>query len=80
MDKIYACLAGNWLCLNDDPDCVISSGANKLSPCQWYKENMHIYGPFKQEPNAYKLLEYVEILYLGKKYLICPIFIQIISE
>lgn len=80
MDKIYACLAGNWVCLNDDPDCVMGSGHEKFSPCQWYQENIPVYGPFKQEQSAYKLLEYVEVLYLGKKYLICPIFIQMVSE
>ena len=24
MNKVYACLAGEWVCLNDDPDSKIS--------------------------------------------------------
>ncbi len=23
MKKVYACLLGEWVCLNDDPDCTI---------------------------------------------------------
>ena len=30
MTKVYACLAGEWVCLNDDSECVI--GVNYPSP------------------------------------------------
>lgn len=36
MKKIYACLAGNWVCLNDDPDSKISEYSK--SPYCWWEE------------------------------------------
>ncbi len=79
MQKIYACLAGNWVCLNDDPLCSI--GNPNTSPYQWYEEGAEIYSPSKrQEENTYYQLDYVHIHYLGKDYRINPIFIQIVSE
>lgn len=33
MTKIYACLIGDWVCLNDDPDCKI--GPNQVNPLIW---------------------------------------------
>ena len=47
MLKIYACLAGDWVCLTDDPDCTI--GENKKSPSVWWEENASIYS---QNPNG----------------------------
>ena len=46
MLKIYACLAGDWVCLTDDPDCTI--GENKKSPSVWWEENASIYSPGKR--------------------------------
>lgn len=35
MKNIYACLVGEWVCLNDDPDCrFIGSG---LTPYEWWE-------------------------------------------
>lgn len=79
MKKIYACLIGNWVCLNDDPDCFI--GERKLSPAQWYEENAEIYAPYQHKTeNTYYELNYVHIYYGNKDYRINPIFIQIVSE
>ena len=78
MTKIYACLIGNWVCLNDDPECVI--GENQTSPSQWYEENAEIWAPYnRQEENTYYQLDYVKIFYKGNVYRINPIFIQIVS-
>lgn len=35
MTKIYACLIGNWVCLNDDPECKM--GPNQVSPLVWWE-------------------------------------------
>lgn len=79
MQKIYACLIGNWVCLNDDPDCVI--GGKRLSPSQWYEDNAEIYAPLqRQSADTYYELNYVRIFYRGKDYRINPIFIQVVSE
>ncbi len=43
MKKVYACLAGKWVCLNDDPDCVM--GSDHLSPTDWYKLTHDVYAP-----------------------------------
>lgn len=47
MTKIYACLAGNWVCLSDDPECVM--GENHVSPHQWFEENAEIWSPFHRK-------------------------------
>lgn len=41
-----ACLAGDWVCLNDDPDCVISEWHK--SPYLWWNEGASIYAPDKR--------------------------------
>ena len=46
MVKIYACLIGNWVCLNDDSDCKI--GVHGASPSTWWEENADIWAPFKR--------------------------------
>lgn len=81
MTKIYACLLGEWVCLNDDPDCVI--GNQFSSPTEWWKEGAEVYAPIQREPehiNSYYGLEYVELRYKGKDYRINPIFIQTVTE
>lgn len=79
MKKVYACLVGNWVCLNDDPDCKI--GGNYSSPSIWWEENAEIWSPSKRtsEHSMYQL-DYVNIHYKNKTYRINPIFIQIVEE
>lgn len=79
MKRVYACLIGNWVCLNDDPDCVM--GQNRVKPSQWYEENAEIYSPYKRgAEDTYYELDYVNLNFRGKDYRINPIFIQIVSE
>lgn len=74
--KIHACILGNWVCLNDDPNCTI--GENKESPNIWYEQNAEIWSPNvkEQEDTCYQL-DYVKIFYKGVLYRINPIFIQL---
>lgn len=77
MAKVYACLIGNWVCLNDDPDCVV--GENQVSPGQWFEENADIWAPFcREKEHTYYQLDYVKISYKGTVYRINPVFIQIV--
>ncbi len=79
MTKIYACLIGNWVCLNDDPDCVISD--ERQSPYFWWEEGASIFSPYlKTEEHTFYQLDYVNLHYKGKDYRINPIFIQIVNE
>ena len=81
MKKVYACLAGNWVCLNDDPECVM--GDNHSRPNVWWEENAQIYAPTNRDAelkNSLYGLDYVNIHYLDKSYRINPIFIQIVIE
>lgn len=79
MKKVYACLTGNWICLNDDPTCTV--GSNGQSPNEWFNTGADIYAPStRQEENSYNGLEYVHIFYRGKDYRINPIFIQIVTD
>ncbi|MGL5428872.1 MAG: hypothetical protein ACRDAS_13275 [Cetobacterium sp.] len=78
MSKVYACLIGEWVCLDDDPNCVM--GENKTSPYVWYEENSVIWSPHsREEENNYHHLDYIHIFYKGTDYRINPIFIQIVS-
>lgn len=81
MTKIYACLTGNWVCLNDDPDCTI--GEERQSPAMWWKEGASVYTPSaasEKENNSFYHLPYVHIYYKKKDYRIHPAFMQIITE
>ena len=58
MKKIYACLIGNWVCLNDDPTCKM--GIHHASPDMWYEENAPIFAPFNRDAeDTYYQLDYV---------------------
>lgn len=81
MIKIYACLVGEWVCLDDDPQCVISD--DKKSPYIWWKEGAPIYSPAIKDKNVEHSLyglNYVNLHYKDKDYRINPIFIQIVTE
>lgn len=81
MTKIYACLAGNWVCLNDDPECTV--GEYHKSPYYWWEEGAPIYAPAernKNVENSYYGLDYMHIYYHGKDWRINPMFVQIVSE
>lgn len=79
MTNIYACLLGEWVNLNDDPNCVM--GVHHTSPYIWYEENAIIFSPEKRDIyNSYYELDNVHIHYKGKDYRINPIFIQIVTE
>lgn len=70
--KIYECLLGEWVCLNDDPNATI--GNNGQSPITCYKENGEIWAPFKRnDEHIYTQLDYVHIFYKGTDYRINPI-------
>lgn len=81
MTKVYACLKGEWVCLNDDPDCVFCE--NNQSPSIWWEESAPIYAPAKltekMEHSMY-YQNYVNIFYKMKEYRIHPMFIQIVHE
>lgn len=68
MKSVYACLLGNWVNLNADPDCKIDT--SQSHPSVWVNEQL-------QELNEY---DYININYLGKNYRIHPTFIQIVTS
>lgn len=79
MAKVYACLLGEWVCLNDDPGCLI--GEQLKRPDIWWEESAEIYAPTTRETeNSLYGLDYVKIQYKQKSYRINPTFIQIVSE
>ncbi|MEQ3352774.1 hypothetical protein AAA081_00445 [Aedoeadaptatus acetigenes] len=73
--KLHACLLGEWVCLNDDPDCVI--GHNGQSPDTWYEENAELWAPHQRKEHSYYELDYVNLVYKGISYRINPIFLQV---
>ena len=76
--KIYACLTGQWVCLDDDPNATI--GNQGQSPTSWYRENGEIWAPHKREQeNVYTQLDYVHIVYKGIDYRINHIFIKVVG-
>lgn len=79
MRKIYACLAGEWVCLNDDPKCAV--GKNQVPPSQWWEEDAVIWAPSDRgrEHTLYEF-PFVMIHYGGKDYRIHPAFVQVVFE
>lgn len=76
MPRIHACLLGEWVCLNDDPDCKV--GAHMRSPAMWFEENAELWAPNKKkQEHSYYQMDYVELIYKGRSYRINPIFIQL---
>ncbi len=81
MTKIYACLLGEWVCLNDDQDCKIIDYSK--SPDLWWKEGAPLWSPLCREndlEHTFYGLDYIKIYYKGKTYRIHPIHIQIVTE
>lgn len=81
MTKVYACLIGKWVCLNDDPNSSISD--DRKTPYLWWEEGAPVYAPITKDKSlehSFYGLKYVNLYYQGKKYRINPIFIQIVSE
>ena len=81
MKKIYACLIGEWVCLNDDPNCKV--GDNKKNPSVWWEENAEIWSPLTREKSLEHSvygLDYLNLYYKGKDYRINPMFIQVVTE
>lgn len=79
MTKIYACLIGDWVCLNDDPNCKM--GTRRTSPYLWWKEGAEIWSPSKREKeHTMYQLDYVDIIYKEVKYRVNPIHIQIVER
>lgn len=78
MTKVYACLIGNWVCLNDDPNCKM--GDRKVSPYIWWEENAEIFAPIqREEADTLYQLDYINIHHKGTDYRINPIFLQIVT-
>lgn len=78
MTKIYACLLGNWVCLNDDPNCKM--GVHHSSPAIWWEENADIWAPIhREQPHTLYQFPYVELIYNGHSYRISPYHIQIVD-
>lgn len=81
MTKVYACLAGNWVCLNDDPECVM--GEHRTSPSLWYEESALVCASCTKVVKgeySYTDLEHVKVLYRGRDWRVNPLFIQVVSE
>jgi len=81
MTKIYACLLGDWVCLNDDPNCVM--GEDHKPPYLWWEESAKAYVPTTRNPkleNSVYGMDYLNLSYKGKDYRINPIFIQIVTD
>ena len=79
MEKVYACLLGDWVCLNDDPECRIS---DRDGAYLWWEERAPVYAPIarsKEYEDSFYGLDYVNIVYKGMGYRINPVFIQIVT-
>ena len=76
MEKVYACLIGEWVCLNDDPDSKM--GRDGQDPVTWFKNSAPVFAPDKRDPDTYHQFDYVEICYKGTWYRVNPIHIQVV--
>ena len=81
MTKVYACLLGNLVCLNDDPECTICDALK--SPYLWWEEGAPVFSPAVKSDDyehSFYGLDYVNVYYQKRRYRINPIFIQITDE
>lgn len=79
MERIYACLLGDWVDLSDEPNCVM--GPRMTSPSIWWEENAELWSPIqKSEADTMYQQDYIMIHYRGKDYRIHPMFIQIVTS
>ncbi|MFR6448299.1 MAG: hypothetical protein ACLUN8_00505 [Peptoniphilus grossensis] len=79
MTKVYACILGNWFCLNDDPECTIIPG--NISPEEWADTRTPLYAPYKRnKEHCWDQFPSLEFIYLGKYYTIPWIHIQLVSD
>lgn len=78
MEKVYACLAGEWVCLNDDPKCHMTR--QQLTPSDWLELDGPIYNQKDFEEDSWTHMPYIHIFYKGKHYRMNPIFIQTVEE
>ena len=79
MTKIYACLIGEWVCLNDEPTCTV--GDNYKDPYIWWEENAEIFNPERlNKEHTFYELPYVNIHYKDKTYRVNPVLIQKVIE
>ncbi|ARK23268.1 hypothetical protein SporoP37_00230 [Sporosarcina sp. P37] len=77
--NVYACLCGDWVNLNDDPDCKM--GGNLSSPSTWWEEGAEIWSPINREKkDTLYELDYIWIHYKGKDYRINPMYLQIVES
>lgn len=74
--QIYACLCGEWVNLNDDPNCKM--GIHHASPFTWREEGAEVFSPItKEKADTLYQQDYVNIHYKNSDYRIHPMFIQI---
>ncbi|MGF2617772.1 hypothetical protein FZC84_12080 [Rossellomorea vietnamensis] len=74
--EVYACLCGEWVNLNEDPNCKV--GENHSSPSIWWEEDAKIWSPFdRAKQHTMYQQDYVNIHYRNADYRIHPMFIQI---
>ena len=81
MVKVYANLLGDWVCLNDDPDCTI--GDDRQYPASWFEGDapMHAMASRSGEfEHSFHSLDYIDLRYHGTRYRISPACIQIVFE
>lgn len=80
MVKIYACLAGEWVCLDAPNDAI---GEERKKPSVWWEEHASIWSPIqrkKELEHSFYELDYVKIFHNDKCYRINPCFVQIVNE
>lgn len=64
MKKVYACLAGEWVCLNDDPDSKISEYGK--SPYLWWEEGAPIYSPCNKDKENIAFMVLIMFTFITK--------------
>lgn len=78
-ETVYANLLGEWVRLEDDPNCRM--GPHMTTPYIWWEENAEMYAPItKPKADTFYHESYVVVHYKGSDYRIQPSHIQIVSE
>jgi hypothetical protein len=78
MFKVYACLAGSWICTSDDPQCRY--GLELLTLDEWWLSGCPLSSPGSITQKSLVDLPFVDILFEGTRYRVHPSLIQFVEK
>ncbi len=77
MFKVYACLAGQWICTSGDPECRYGNDLKTLD--EWWLSGCPLTSPGSMTQKSLIDVPYVDIHFQGSRYRVHPSLIQFVE-